>query len=157
MARGTSRPVWLRSAPLSFWDRAPRRAQRLPHPTGGLQTSGRRWLKLSKRRQEMEFFLDSANLEEIERWLKCGVIDGVTTNPSILLKDGGYDMEARAKGIADLVHPRPVSVEVTTNDLEEMTEQARILAGWAPNIVVKIPVINEYGEPCLGVVNTLEG
>ena len=42
----------------------------------------------------MEIFLDTANLEEIERWLDCGVLDGVTTNPSIMLKDGGYDLRA---------------------------------------------------------------
>jgi len=79
----------------------------------------------------------------------------VTTNPTILLKDGGHDMETRAKEIAELVSPRPVSVEVTTNDRCEMIEQARELAGWAPNIVVKIPVVNEHGEPSLGVVRTL--
>src|SRR3990172_1967588 len=45
---------------------------------------------------EMEIFLDTANLEEIERWLDCGVLDGVTTNPSIMLKDGGYDLKRRA-------------------------------------------------------------
>jgi transaldolase len=103
----------------------------------------------------MEIFLDSASLEEICRWLEYGVVDGVTTNPSILLKDGGHDMEARAREIADLVFPRPVSVEVTTNNQCEMIQQARELANWAPNIVVKIPVVNEYGEPSLGVVRTL--
>lgn len=103
----------------------------------------------------MEIFIDSAKLEEIRRWLEYGVVDGVTTNPSILLKDGGHDMEARARKIAELVFPRPVSVEVTTNDQCEMIEQARELAGWAPNIAVKIPVVNEYGEPSLGVVRTL--
>jgi transaldolase len=46
-------------------------------------------------------------------------------------------------------------VEVTTNDLSEMVQQGRELAGWAPNIVVKIPVVNEQGEPSLGVVRTL--
>ena len=103
----------------------------------------------------MEIFIDSANLEEIHRWLEYGVVDGVTTNPSILLKDGGHDMEARAREIAELVFPRPVSVEVTTNDQSEMIEQARELASWAPSIVIKIPVVNEYGEPSLGVVRTL--
>jgi len=103
----------------------------------------------------MEIFIDSAKVEEIRRWLEYGVVDGVTTNPSIMLKDGGYDMEARAREIAELVFPRPVSVEVTTNDQGKMIEQARELAGWAPNMVVKIPVINEYGEPSLGVVRTL--
>lgn len=104
----------------------------------------------------MEIFIDSANLAEIRLWLEYGVVDGVTTNPSILLKDGGFDMEARAKKIAELAHPRPVSVEVTTNDREEMVVQAAVLARWAPNIVVKIPVINEHGEPCLGVAKALE-
>ncbi len=104
----------------------------------------------------MDIFIDSANPDEIRRWLEYGVVDGVTTNPSILLKDEGYDMEERAKEVAALVYPRPVSVEVTTNNHEEMIEEAKGLADWAPNIVVKIPVINEYGEPCLGVVRYLE-
>jgi transaldolase len=103
----------------------------------------------------MEIFIDSANPEEIRRWLQYGVVDGVTTNPSILLKDGGYDMEERAREIAALIYPRPVSVEVTTNHDEQMIDEARGLASWAPNIVVKIPVINEHGEPCLGVVKAL--
>ncbi len=104
----------------------------------------------------MEIFLDTANLEEIECWLDRGVLDGVTTNPSIMLKDGGYDLQRRALEIARLVTPRPVSVEVTSNDLDEMVRQARIYAEWAANIVVKIPVINEFGRPCLGVVRQLE-
>lgn len=105
----------------------------------------------------MEIFLDSANLKEIDRWLSYGVLDGVTTNPSIMLKDGGYNIEARARQIAELIHPRPVSVEVYTNDQEEMLEQAHTFVKWGSNIVVKIPVINEYGKPCLGVVKTLTG
>ena len=104
----------------------------------------------------MEIFLDTADLDEIERWLDCGVLDGVTTNPSIMLKDGGYDLQRRALEIARLVEPRPVSVEVTANEPDEMVRQARIYAGWAANIVVKIPVINEHGQPCLGVVRRLE-
>jgi len=104
----------------------------------------------------MEIFIDSANVEEIRRWLEYGVVDGVTTNPTILLKDGGYDVEARAREIAEIVHPRSVSVEVYSNDHQEMLEQARAFARWAPNIVVKIPVIDEYGEPSLAVVRELE-
>jgi transaldolase len=50
---------------------------------------------------------------------------------------------------------RPVSVEVTTNDHKEMIRQARQFTSWAGNLVVKIPVVNEYGESCLGVVHTL--
>ena len=104
----------------------------------------------------MEIFIDSASITEIEKWLEMGVIDGVTTNPSIMLKDGVYDAEAGARQIAALVHPRPLSVEVTTNDLDEMLDQAQRFASWAPNIVIKIPQITQDGIPCYGVIRRLE-
>ena len=103
----------------------------------------------------MQIFLDTADLNEIRRWQAYSILDGVTTNPSIMLKDGGYDMEVRAKEICQLVHPYPVSVEVTSNDHAEMLAQGRLFATWADNVVVKIPVINESGEPSLDVVRTL--
>jgi transaldolase len=103
----------------------------------------------------MKIFLDSANAKEIERWMRQGVVDGVTTNPSIMYKDEVFEIEEGAKRLAGLIHPRPLSVEVTTNDLNEMIEQARTFATWADNIVVKIPVINQDGESCLGVIRTL--
>lgn len=104
----------------------------------------------------MEIFIDSANMSEIEKWLDMGVIDGVTTNPSIMLKDGVYDIERGAKKIATLIHPRPLCIEVTTNDLNEMLVQARRFTSWEPNIVVKIPNINQGGVPCYGVIRKLE-
>jgi transaldolase len=104
----------------------------------------------------MEIFIDSASITEIGKWLRMGVVDGVTTNPSIMLKDGIYDIETGAKDIAALVNPRPVSVEVTTNNLDEMISQARQFASWAPNIVVKIPQETQDGVPCYGVIKQLE-
>lgn len=104
----------------------------------------------------MEIFIDSASITDIKKWLNMGVIDGVTTNPSIMFKDGVYDAEAGAKEIAALVNPKPVSVEVTTNDLDEMITQAQGFASWAPNIVVKIPQITQDGIPCYGVIRQLE-
>ncbi len=103
----------------------------------------------------MKIFIDTADVAEIKKWLDYGVIDGVTTNPSIMLNDRVYDMERGARDIARLVDPRPVSVEVTTNDLEEMVVQAKELASWATNIVIKIPVITQDGEPCLGAISEL--
>jgi len=103
----------------------------------------------------MQVFLDSANQKEIEKWLHQGVVDGLTTNPSIMFKDGVYDIEQGARRLCALFGDRPVSVEVTTNDCKEMVEQARTFARWAQNVVVKIPVINENGESCLGVINSL--
>jgi len=103
----------------------------------------------------MQIFLDSANQKEIKKWLHQGVIDGLTTNPSIMFKDGVYDIEQGARSLCAMFGERPVSVEVTTNDCNQMIEQARVFARWAQNVVVKIPVINENGESCLGVINTL--
>lgn len=103
----------------------------------------------------MKIFLDSADFNEVEKWLQQGVIDGVTTNPSIMFKDGVYEIENGARRLASMMGERPVSVEVTTNDHQEMIRQAREFASWARNLVVKIPVVNEYGESCLGVVYAL--
>lgn len=104
----------------------------------------------------MEIFIDSASIDNIEKWLDMGVVDGVTTNPSIMFNDGVYDAEAGARAIATLIHPRPLSVEVTTNDLNGMVTEAEKFASWAPNIVIKIPQITQDGIPCYGVINHLE-
>ncbi len=104
----------------------------------------------------MDIFIDSANITEIEKWFDMGVIDGVTTNPSIMFSDGVYDAESGAKEIAALINPGPLSVEVTTDDLDEMIVQARRFAFWAPNIVIKIPQITRDGTPCYGVIKQLE-
>jgi transaldolase len=103
----------------------------------------------------MQIFLDSADLTEIRNWLGQGVIDGVTTNPTVLLKDGVYDLKEGVRRLGAALGKHPISVEVTSNDPKIMLEQARTFAGWGPNIVIKIPVVNESGESCLGVMNTL--
>jgi transaldolase len=103
----------------------------------------------------VEIFIDTSNCDEIEKWLAQGVVDGVTTNPSIMLTDGVRDLHAGTVPICALVGPRPVSVEVTTNDHGEMLQQARTFTTWASNIVVKIPVVNQDGISSLGVVHTL--
>lgn len=103
----------------------------------------------------MKIFMDSADCREIEKWIRQGVVDGVTTNPSIMFKDGVYDIEEGARRISSLLGERPLSVEVTTNDPEEMIRQGRTLASWAPNIAVKIPIVNEHGESCLGAISAL--
>ena len=105
----------------------------------------------------MQIFIDSANLKEIGKWIEMGVANGVTTNPSIMLKDGVHDLEKGSKAIAKLIHPRPLSVEVTTDDPDGMLKQARQLARWADNIVIKVPQITSQGLPCYGVMHKLEG
>ena len=103
----------------------------------------------------MRVFVDSADQKQIEHWLQQGVVDGVTTNPSIMFKDGVTDLEEGARRLATLLGERPLSVEVTSNDREIMLEQARTFATWARNIVIKRPIVNEFGESCLGVMHRL--
>ncbi|MDT2596885.1 fructose-6-phosphate aldolase [Enterococcus dongliensis] len=89
----------------------------------------------------MKFFLDTANIEEIKRINQLGLVDGVTTNPTIIAKEG-KDFETVIKEICELVNG-PVSAEVTSLASEEMIREARQINQWADNIVVKIPMTEE--------------
>ena len=92
----------------------------------------------------MKFFLDTADLSEIEEVASWGALAGVTTNPSLYARTGGKleDFEGHLKKICDLVDG-PVSGEVTAEDRDGMVEQGRKLAALADNTVVKIPVCVE--------------
>lgn len=89
----------------------------------------------------MEFYLDTAFVEEIKEALRWGILDGVTTNPSLVAKTGKSFRQV-VKEIAQLVDG-PVSAEVLATDKEGMIKQARILRDLAPNVVVKIPFTEE--------------
>lgn len=86
----------------------------------------------------MKFFLDTANIDEIKRVNRLGLVNGVTTNPTIIA-DEGRDFEEVIKEICSIVDG-PVSAEVIGLTTEEMVKEARVLATWAPNVVVKIPM-----------------
>lgn len=86
----------------------------------------------------MKFFLDTANVEEIKRINRLGLVDGVTTNPTIIANEG-KDFESVIKEICGLVSG-PVSAEVTSLDSAGMVREAREINQWADNIVVKIPM-----------------
>lgn len=89
----------------------------------------------------MKFFLDTANVDEIRQGMDWGLVDGVTTNPSLVAKEG-RNFEEVVKEICSIV-PGPVSAEVVSLTAPEMIEEAHKLASWAPQIVVKIPLIPE--------------
>lgn len=86
----------------------------------------------------MKIFADTSKVDEIKEFVSWGVIDGVTTNPKIIADDHN-ELEPTIKAIAKLTSG-PISVEVTSNELEEMLAQAKKYATWAPNVVVKIPI-----------------
>jgi len=104
----------------------------------------------------MQIYLDSACAPEIEKWLNSALIDGVTTNPTIMYRDGEYDLKKGVNKLAALIAPRPLSVEVISNDPEEMYLQGREYAAWRDNIVIKIPQVNTDGVPCYSVMHRLE-
>jgi len=89
----------------------------------------------------MKFFLDTANIEEIKTAAAWGILDGVTTNPSLVAKEG-VEFRTRVQEICRIV-VGPVSAEVVATDAEGIMREARELASWAPNVVVKVPLIPE--------------
>jgi len=98
----------------------------------------------------MSIFIDSSIISEIEKYYEMGIIRGVTTNPTIMLKDGitgGMEgIKERSIQIAKLVDPYPVSVEVMTNEPLKMIEQAVEFSSWADNINIKITIHGPAGE-----------
>jgi len=98
----------------------------------------------------MKFFLDTANIEEIRQGVSLGLVDGITTNPSLIAKEG-RNLEEVAKEICELVDG-PVSLEVVSTNAAEIIEEARHLAKIHKNVVVKIPMIRE-GLKALHVVS----
>jgi transaldolase len=87
----------------------------------------------------MKFFIDTANLDEIRRAAGYGLLDGVTTNPSLMAKEGLSEQDAHIKAICALTDG-PVSAEVLATDQEGMLREGRRLAGLADNVAVKLPL-----------------
>lgn len=85
----------------------------------------------------MKFFLDTASVEEIRNAHRWGILDGVTTNPTLIAREGA-DYRTVVQEIATITSG-PISVETTSDRAEEMITQGRAYATWAPNIVVKVP------------------
>ena len=86
----------------------------------------------------MKFFVDSADIKQIEDLMPTGLVDGVTTNPSLIAKNGD-DMSKTIKDICALV-PGPVSAEVTATDSDKMLEEGQYLASLAKNVTIKVPL-----------------
>lgn len=86
----------------------------------------------------MKIFIDTANIEAIKKLAAYGIVDGVTTNPSIIAKEGA-NLETRIKEICSIISG-PVSSEVISTDPKEMVEQGKKYASWAPNVYVKLPM-----------------
>jgi transaldolase len=93
----------------------------------------------------MRIFLDTANIEHIRHGVRLGVVTGVTTNPSLVSREGKVDYRKLVEEICAIV-PGPVSTEVLGQDVRTMVTEAREIAKWADNVVVKIPASPEGVE-----------
>ncbi len=94
----------------------------------------------------MKFFIDTANLDQIKEAKDLGILDGVTTNPSLMAKEGisGKEkVEKHYKEICEIVDHGDVSAEVIATDFKGIVEEGQRLAGLHENIVVKVPMIKE--------------
>lgn len=90
----------------------------------------------------MKFFLDTANLDDIKKYASYGMVDGVTTNPSLVAKEKGVSFEKRIKDITKIVNG-PISAEVISTDTKGMVREGQKFAKWHKNITVKIPMTFE--------------
>lgn len=87
----------------------------------------------------MKFFLDTANIEEVREASSWGVVAGVTTNPTLVSREGSVDFHTRIKEIADIVRG-PVSAEAISLEKNKLVDEAKVIAAIDPNVVVKVPI-----------------
>ncbi len=103
----------------------------------------------------IKIFADGANLEDMVRAYRSGIVQGFTTNPTLMRKAGVVDYESFARKVLGEITELPISFEVFSDELDEMVRQARKIAAWASNVYVKIPVTNTRGEPTVRIIKSL--
>ncbi len=103
----------------------------------------------------IKIFADGADLEEMLQAHDSGLVQGFTTNPTLMRKAGVADYEQFARSVLREIQDMPISFEVFSDDIGEMASQARTIAAWGSNVYVKIPVTNTQGESTAGIVREL--
>ncbi len=101
----------------------------------------------------MKIYLDSANLEALKQY--PGIIEGMTTNPTIMFKAGVKNYQDFAKEVLAVIGNMPISFEVFADEFSEMERQAKIIGSWGGNAYIKIPITNTKGESSLPLIRTL--
>ena len=104
---------------------------------------------------KVKIFADGADKAGILQLNTNPLIQGMTTNPTLMRKAGIKDYEAFAKDILQSVTAKPISFEVFSDDFAEMKRQALKIAAWAKNVYVKIPITNSRGDSCLPLIKEL--
>ena len=104
---------------------------------------------------KIKMFADGADLGSIEKMCQDDRVSGFTTNPTLMRSAGVSDYLTFAKAATSLVHPRPISLEVFSDEFDQMERQALEIASWGENVYVKIPVTNTRGESTVNLVSKL--
>jgi transaldolase len=103
----------------------------------------------------IKIFADGADLAEMARLARDPLIQGLTTNPTLMRKAGVTSYRAFARQVLDAVPDLPVSFEVLSDDVDRMAAEARVIGSWGDNVYVKIPITNTAGESTLRIVEEL--
>jgi transaldolase len=104
---------------------------------------------------KVKLFADGADKAAMLGLYANPLIQGFTTNPTLMRKAGISDYEAFARDILSEIRDRPISLEVFADEFDEMERQSRLIATWGPNVYVKIPVTNTRREPALDLIHRL--
>ncbi len=104
---------------------------------------------------QVKLFADGADKNGILEMYAKPYIKGFTTNPTLMRKAGLTDYRAFAQDILSIIHDRPISFEVFSDDFDEMERQARVIASWGENVYVKIPITNTHQEPAYDLLRRL--
>ena len=103
----------------------------------------------------VRIFLDSADIAMLTKYGADKRVVGITTNPALMKKSGISSYRNFTTIVLGIAAGRPVSLEVTADDFDEMEKQARTLASWGENVWVKIPVTNTRGESCVQMIKRM--
>jgi transaldolase len=106
---------------------------------------------------KIKIFADGADIKTMVEQYKSGIINGFTTNPTLMQKNGITEYEKFAKEVVKNIPDKPISLEVFSDDFNDMERQAKKISSWGKNVNVKIPITNTKGESSIPLVKKLSG
>lgn len=110
---------------------------------------------MNKNKLKINIYLDGASIDAIKKYKSSKYIEGFTTNPSLMRKEGIKDYKKFANTILKIEKKKPISFEVFADDLAEMKLQAQEIASWGKNVYVKIPITNTNGVSTVNLIKEL--
>lgn len=106
---------------------------------------------------KIKIFADGADIKAMLEQQKSGIVQGFTTNPTLMQKNGITEYESFAKEVLKNITDKPISFEVFSDEFDEMERQAKKIASWGKNITVKIPITNTKGTSSIPLIKKLSG